>query len=149
MPFDCLPDKIKDYYCKCNLGNKCNQMRTLLGLHSVTLHNLFSSNFNILILVGALLFQNLLSSCYSSIIVIPIPVICGVQSGKQCLCSYSLPAEFGKGIFSSYELNSEVTNLYSNLKITSIADAVEGRVNVACNNGLVCCPYTPGLRQPY
>jgi anaphase-promoting complex subunit 1 len=65
-----------------------------------------------------------------------------VQSGKQCLCSYSLPTEFGKGIFSNYELNSEVTDLYSNVKITSIADAVEGRVNVTCSNGLVGCPYT-------
>ncbi|XP_047093985.1 anaphase-promoting complex subunit 1 isoform X1 [Lolium rigidum] len=60
-----------------------------------------------------------------------------LYSGKQCLCSYSLPTEFGKGIFSNYELNSEVTDLYSNVKITSIADAVEGRVNVTCSNGLM------------
>ncbi|XP_020168508.1 anaphase-promoting complex subunit 1 [Aegilops tauschii subsp. strangulata] len=60
-----------------------------------------------------------------------------LYSGKQCLCSYSLPTEFGKGVFSNYELNSEVKKLYSSVKITSIADAVEGRVNVTCSNGLM------------
>lgn len=60
-----------------------------------------------------------------------------LYSGKQCLCSYSLPTEFGKGISSNYELNSEVKNLYSSVKITSIADAVEGRVNLTCSNGLM------------
>uniref|UniRef100_A0A452YX91 Uncharacterized protein n=1 Tax=Aegilops tauschii subsp. strangulata TaxID=200361 RepID=A0A452YX91_AEGTS len=52
------------------------------------------------------------------------------------------PTEFGKGVFSNYELNSEVKKLYSSVKITSIADAVEGRVNVTCSNGLVGCPCT-------
>ncbi|CAM0955935.1 unnamed protein product [Alopecurus aequalis] len=60
-----------------------------------------------------------------------------LYSGKQCLCSYNLPTELGKGVFSNHGLNSEVTNLYSSVKITSIADAVEGRVNITCSNGLM------------
>lgn len=60
-----------------------------------------------------------------------------LYSGKQCLCTYTLPTEFGNGILANYELNSEVAEFCSNLKITSIADAVEGRANVTCSNGLM------------
>ncbi|XP_062231175.1 anaphase-promoting complex subunit 1 isoform X2 [Phragmites australis] len=60
-----------------------------------------------------------------------------LYSGKQCLCRYTLPTELGKGIFSDDELNCENFNVYSDLKITSIADAVEGRINVTCSNGLM------------
>ena len=62
-----------------------------------------------------------------------------MQSGKQCLCRYTLPNELGKGFFSNHELNSDISDIYSDLKITSIADAVEGRINVTCSNGLVGC----------
>uniref|UniRef100_A0A0E0L1D6 Anaphase-promoting complex subunit 1 n=1 Tax=Oryza punctata TaxID=4537 RepID=A0A0E0L1D6_ORYPU len=60
-----------------------------------------------------------------------------LYSGKQCLCRYTLPTELGKGIFTNYELNSGVTDFYSDMKITSITDAVEGRINVTCSNGLL------------
>uniref|UniRef100_A0A0D9ZXX1 Anaphase-promoting complex subunit 1 n=1 Tax=Oryza glumipatula TaxID=40148 RepID=A0A0D9ZXX1_9ORYZ len=60
-----------------------------------------------------------------------------LYSGKQCLCRYTLPTELGKGIFSNYELNSGVTEFYSDMEITSITDAVEGRINVTCSNGLM------------
>ncbi|KAL6620059.1 hypothetical protein ACP70R_035198 [Stipagrostis hirtigluma subsp. patula] len=60
-----------------------------------------------------------------------------LYSGKQCLCRYTLPTELGRGIFSDYDLNRENFNGYSDMKITSIADAVEGRVNVTCSNGLM------------
>jgi anaphase-promoting complex subunit 1 len=60
-----------------------------------------------------------------------------MQSGKQCLCRYTLPTVLGKGIFSNYEVNCETSHVYHDLKITSIADAVEGRINVTCSNGLV------------
>uniref|UniRef100_J3M678 Anaphase-promoting complex subunit 1 n=1 Tax=Oryza brachyantha TaxID=4533 RepID=J3M678_ORYBR len=60
-----------------------------------------------------------------------------LYSGKQCLCRYTLPTELGKGIFSNYELNSGVTDFYSDMEITSITDAVEGRINVTCSNGLM------------
>ncbi|KAJ1262414.1 hypothetical protein BS78_09G105800 [Paspalum vaginatum] len=60
-----------------------------------------------------------------------------LYSGKQCLCRYTLPTELGNGFFSSHDLNSEVSDTYSDLKITSIADAVEGRINVTCSNGLM------------
>jgi hypothetical protein len=65
-----------------------------------------------------------------------------MQSGKQCLCRYTLPIELGKGFFSNYDLNSEISDTYSDLKITSIADSVEGRINVTCSNGLVGCSCT-------
>jgi hypothetical protein len=68
-----------------------------------------------------------------------------MQSGKQCLCRYTLPNELGKGFFSNHELNSDISDTYSDLKITSIADAVEGRINVTCSNGLVRCPCTLSL----
>ncbi|XP_020395119.1 anaphase-promoting complex subunit 1 isoform X3 [Zea mays] len=60
-----------------------------------------------------------------------------LYSGKQCLCRYTLPNELGKGFFSNHELNSDISDTYSDLKITSIADAVEGRINVTCSNGLM------------
>uniref|UniRef100_A0A0D9WFG5 Anaphase-promoting complex subunit 1 n=1 Tax=Leersia perrieri TaxID=77586 RepID=A0A0D9WFG5_9ORYZ len=60
-----------------------------------------------------------------------------LYSGRQCLCRYTLPTELGKAIFSNYELNFGVTNFYSDMKITGITDAVEGRINVTCNNGLM------------
>ena len=68
-----------------------------------------------------------------------------MQSGKQCLCRYTLPNELGKGFFSNHELNSDISDTYSDLKITSIADAVEGRINVTCSNGLVGCSCTLSL----
>ena len=72
-------------------------------------------------------------------------LICIMQSGKQCLCRYTLPTELGKGFFSNCGLNSVISDTYSDLKITSIADAVEGRINVTCNNGLVGCSCTLSL----
>uniref|UniRef100_A0A0A9DXX7 Meiotic checkpoint regulator cut4, putative n=1 Tax=Arundo donax TaxID=35708 RepID=A0A0A9DXX7_ARUDO len=60
-----------------------------------------------------------------------------LYSGKQCLCRYILPTVLGKGIFPNYELNFEISDAYSDMKITSIADAVEGRINVSCSNGLM------------
>lgn len=68
-----------------------------------------------------------------------------MQSGKQCLCRYALPTELGKGFFSNYDLHSEISDTFSDLKITSIADAVEGRINVTCSNGLVWCSCTLSL----
>ncbi|KAL6865049.1 hypothetical protein ACP4OV_016200 [Aristida adscensionis] len=59
------------------------------------------------------------------------------RSGKQCLCRYTLPTELGKGIFLDDDITSEIFNKCSDLKITSIADAVEGRINVTCSNGLM------------
>ncbi|KAF8652488.1 hypothetical protein HU200_062821 [Digitaria exilis] len=64
-------------------------------------------------------------------------LICIMQSGKQCLCRYTLPTELGKAFFSNYDLNPDISDTGSDLKITSIADAVEGRINVTCNNGLM------------
>nr|CAB3465535.1 unnamed protein product [Digitaria exilis] len=59
-----------------------------------------------------------------------------LYSGKQCLCRYTLPTELGKAFFSNYDLNPDISDTGSDLKITSIADAVEGRINVTCSNGL-------------
>ncbi|KAF8720064.1 hypothetical protein HU200_024836 [Digitaria exilis] len=60
-----------------------------------------------------------------------------LYSGKQCLCRYTLPTELGKAFFSNYDLNPDISDTGSDLKITSIADAVEGRINVTCSNGLM------------
>ncbi|WVZ98102.1 hypothetical protein U9M48_043581 [Paspalum notatum var. saurae] len=60
-----------------------------------------------------------------------------LYSGKQCLCRYTLPTELGNGFFSNHDQNSEISDTYSDMKITSIADAVEGRINVTCSNGLM------------
>ncbi|KAG8067808.1 hypothetical protein GUJ93_ZPchr0005g14946 [Zizania palustris] len=60
-----------------------------------------------------------------------------LYSGKQCLCRYTLPTELGMGVFSNYELNAGVMDFYSDMKITSITDAVEGRINLTCSNGLM------------
>ncbi|AQK86600.1 Anaphase-promoting complex subunit 1 [Zea mays] len=65
-----------------------------------------------------------------------------LYSGKQCHCRYILPNDLGNGFFSNHELNSDI---YSDLKITSIVDAVEGRINVTYSNDLVGCSCTLSL----
>lgn len=61
-----------------------------------------------------------------------------LQSGKQCLCMYSLPSGLGKGMHSSHPSSSASSSFRNELKITGLAEAVEGRVNVILSNGQVC-----------
>ncbi|XP_047149623.1 anaphase-promoting complex subunit 1 [Vigna umbellata] len=56
-----------------------------------------------------------------------------LYSGKQCLCKYVLPCLNKDKILHDLEI-SEESSLRNDLKITGLADAVEGRVNVIVNN---------------
>ncbi|KAJ1401187.1 putative anaphase-promoting complex subunit 1, partial [Sesbania bispinosa] len=57
-----------------------------------------------------------------------------LYSGKQCLCRYVLPSCLNQDkILHDLEL-PETSSLPNDLKITGLADAVEGRVNVIVNN---------------
>ncbi|KAJ3688112.1 hypothetical protein LUZ61_017276 [Rhynchospora tenuis] len=55
-----------------------------------------------------------------------------LYSGKQCLCRYTLPAGLGKD-FATHGLQPS----RGDLKIVGVKDSVEGRINLACNNGQV------------
>lgn len=59
-----------------------------------------------------------------------------LQSGKQCLCRYLLPIRPGKNLLRSKH-SAGTTDMCSELTITGIKDAVEGRINVIVNNGQV------------
>ena len=61
-----------------------------------------------------------------------------LQSGKQCLCRYTLPSCLGKGKVSNILVPSETASILHGLKIVGLADAVDGRINVIVNNGQVC-----------
>ncbi|OVA02727.1 Anaphase-promoting complex subunit 1 [Macleaya cordata] len=58
-----------------------------------------------------------------------------LYSGKQCLCRYLLPSGPGKGLGSSCLNSSESSAVCNDLKITGLADAVDGRVNIILSNG--------------
>ncbi|KHN20837.1 Anaphase-promoting complex subunit 1 [Glycine soja] len=71
---------------------------------------------------------------YSDIMVLAPENVLLLYSGKQCLCKYVLPSCLNKDkILHDLEL-SEESPLPNYLKITGLADAVEGRVNVIVNN---------------
>ncbi|KAI4306844.1 hypothetical protein L6164_030088 [Bauhinia variegata] len=70
----------------------------------------------------------------SDIIVLAPENVLLLYSGKQCLCRYDLPSCLSKGqLFHDLEF-PETASLSLELKITGLADAVEGRVNVIVNN---------------
>ncbi|BAT81104.1 hypothetical protein VIGAN_03076200 [Vigna angularis var. angularis] len=56
-----------------------------------------------------------------------------LYSGKQCLCKYVLPCLNKDKILHDLEI-SEESSFRNDLKITGLADAVKGRVNVIVNN---------------
>ncbi|KAI3988958.1 hypothetical protein MKX01_016529 [Papaver californicum] len=60
-----------------------------------------------------------------------------LYSGKQCLCMYALPSGLGKSRHSSHPNSSGSSAFHNELKITGLADAVEGRVNIILSNGQV------------
>ncbi|KAK7320591.1 hypothetical protein VNO77_30211 [Canavalia gladiata] len=71
---------------------------------------------------------------YSDIMVLAPENVLLLYSGKQCLCKYVLPSCLNKDkILHDLEL-PEKSSLPNDLKITGLADAVEGRVNVIVNN---------------
>ncbi|CAL9156743.1 unnamed protein product [Musa hybrid cultivar] len=59
-----------------------------------------------------------------------------LYSGKQCLCRYLLPIRPGKNLLRSKH-SAGTTDMCSELTITGIKDAVEGRINVIVNNGQI------------
>ncbi|XP_027940557.1 anaphase-promoting complex subunit 1 isoform X2 [Vigna unguiculata] len=70
---------------------------------------------------------------YSDIMVLSPENVLLLYSGKQCLCNYVLPCLNKDKILHDPEI-SEESSLRNDLKITGLADAVEGRVNVIVNN---------------
>ncbi|ESW13748.1 hypothetical protein PHAVU_008G222900 [Phaseolus vulgaris] len=70
---------------------------------------------------------------YSDIMVLAPENVLLLYSGKQCLCKYVLPCLNKDKILHNLEF-SEESLLPNDLKITGLADAVEGRVNVIVNN---------------
>ncbi|XP_026414673.1 anaphase-promoting complex subunit 1-like [Papaver somniferum] len=74
---------------------------------------------------------------FGDIIVLAPENIVLLYSGKQCLCMYSLPSGLGKGMHSSHPSSSASSSFRNELKITGLAEAVEGRVNVILSNGQV------------
>ncbi|KAL2665396.1 hypothetical protein AAZX31_02G241900 [Glycine max] len=70
---------------------------------------------------------------YSDIMVLAPENVLLLYSGKQCLCKYVLPCLNKDKILHDLEL-SEESPLPNDLKITGLADAVEGRVNVIVNH---------------
>ncbi|KAG9443865.1 hypothetical protein H6P81_015205 [Aristolochia fimbriata] len=62
-----------------------------------------------------------------------------LYTGKKCLCKYQLPSYLGKGLASK-----EMATSSSGLKIISIADAVDGRINVMISSGQI---FRCALRQ--
>ncbi|KAK4273718.1 hypothetical protein QN277_017057 [Acacia crassicarpa] len=71
---------------------------------------------------------------YSDIIVLAPENILHLYSGKQCLCRYMLPSCLSKGKLSQDLEFPETASLSHDIKITGLADAVGGRVNVIVNN---------------
>ncbi|KAJ4980944.1 hypothetical protein NE237_031781 [Protea cynaroides] len=57
-----------------------------------------------------------------------------LYSGKQCLCRYSLPSGLVKGVMPHSGKSSE-SAVSHDLRITGLADAVDGRINVIVNCG--------------
>ncbi|KAK7300517.1 hypothetical protein RJT34_11363 [Clitoria ternatea] len=81
---------------------------------------------------------------YTDIMILAPENVLLLYSGKQCLCKYVLPSCLNKDkIFHSLEV-PEKSSLPNDLKITGLADAVEGRVNVIVNNRQI---YRCSLRQ--
>ncbi|XP_020962926.1 anaphase-promoting complex subunit 1 isoform X4 [Arachis ipaensis] len=70
---------------------------------------------------------------YSDIIVLAPDNVLLLYSGRQCLCRYVLPSCLNKGQH-LYDLKFPETSFPNDLKISGLADAVEGRVNVIVNN---------------
>ncbi|XP_027331009.1 anaphase-promoting complex subunit 1 isoform X2 [Abrus precatorius] len=71
---------------------------------------------------------------HSDIMVLTPENVLLLYSGKQCLCKYVLPSCLNKDkIMPDLEL-PEKSSLPNDLKITGLADSVEGRVNVIVNN---------------
>lgn len=58
------------------------------------------------------------------------------QSGKQCLCRYTLPSAFGEDHI-LHDLKSSQTSSTTDMKIIGLADAVHGRANIVVNKGQV------------
>ncbi|XP_020086066.1 anaphase-promoting complex subunit 1 isoform X1 [Ananas comosus] len=56
-----------------------------------------------------------------------------LYSGRECLCRYIMPDGPGKGSYG--EQSPGVADLCYDFKIVRIGDAVEGRINIICNNG--------------
>ncbi|XP_054788723.1 anaphase-promoting complex subunit 1 isoform X4 [Prosopis cineraria] len=71
---------------------------------------------------------------YSDIIVLAPDNILHLYSGKQCLCRYMLPSCLSEGQLSQDLEFPETTFLSHDIKITGLADAVGGRINVIVNN---------------
>ncbi|XP_061351686.1 anaphase-promoting complex subunit 1 [Gastrolobium bilobum] len=70
---------------------------------------------------------------YSDIMVLAPENVLLLYSGKQCLCRYVLPSCLNKDHV-LHDLELPETSHSNDLKITGLADAVEGRVNVIVNN---------------
>ncbi|WOL06876.1 anaphase-promoting complex subunit 1 isoform X1 [Canna indica] len=74
---------------------------------------------------------------FSDIIVLGAENHLLLYSGKQCLCRFLLPIRLGKEHLHSKH-SSGSADMFYDLKITGIKDAVEGRINVIANNGQLC-----------
>ena len=61
-----------------------------------------------------------------------------LQSGKQCLCRYVLPCELERSAMFNNGLTIHSISSNNDLKITGVADSVQGRFNVILDNGQVC-----------
>lgn len=61
-----------------------------------------------------------------------------LQSGKQCLCRYVLPSGLGRSDVFNDMVPTESVSINKVLKITGVADPVQGRINVIVDNGQVC-----------
>ncbi|KAF7837561.1 anaphase-promoting complex subunit 1 isoform X1 [Senna tora] len=71
---------------------------------------------------------------YSDILVLAPENVLHLYSGKQCLCKYMLPSCLSKGQLLRDLEFPEAASLSHDIKITGLADAVGGRVNVIVNN---------------
>lgn len=60
-----------------------------------------------------------------------------LQSGKQCLCRFMLPSGLDQSQPAPGMNFSQNVPFSPDLKITGLADVVEGRINVIFNNGKV------------
>ncbi|XP_019433711.1 PREDICTED: anaphase-promoting complex subunit 1 [Lupinus angustifolius] len=70
---------------------------------------------------------------YSDIFVLAPENVLLLYSGKQCLCRYVLPSFLNKDKLLHDLEFPETSSLSNDLKITGLADAVDGRVNVIVN----------------
>ncbi|KAM6598818.1 anaphase-promoting complex subunit 1 [Cannabis sativa] len=72
---------------------------------------------------------------YADIVVLAPENSLLLYSGKQCLCRYALPATLSKDRLSHNLKFREATSVFHDLKITGVADAIEGRINIIVNSG--------------